>query len=61
MANIIRYNVHLPLGSGGSRIGQFKTLQEAKAFVGKQDLRIWKTWYCKNNSGKFRIAHQVQV
>ena len=61
MANIIRYNVHLSLGSGGARVGQFKTLDEAKAFVGNKDMSIWKAWYCKSPSGKYRIAHQVAI
>lgn len=61
MANIIRYNVHAPLGDGGSRVGQFKTLDEARIFVGGKDMSIWKAWYCRTPSGKYRIAHQVAI
>lgn len=57
----IRYNVHLSLGAGGGRVGQFKTLKEAKAFVGKQNMSIWKTYYHKFNDGKYRILGQKQV
>ena len=55
---IIRYNVRLPLGNGGGKVGQFKTLGDAKAFVGRQDLRIWKTWYERTNNGKYHIVHE---
>ena len=43
---IIRYNVHLSLGAGGAREGQFKTLAEARACAEeKGNCLIWKTWY----------------
>lgn len=61
MANIIRYNVHAPLGNGGSRVGQFKTLQEAKTFAKGMDYTIWKVWYGKLRDGRRYIAHQVQM
>ena len=56
----VRYNVHVSLGSGGGRIGQFKTLDEARAFVGKQNLFIWKTYYEKYGDRYF-VVHQEQV
>lgn len=62
--DLIRYNVHLPLGSGGSRIGQYKTLAEAKEAVkqaGRNDLQIWKTYYHKGNDGKYRSFLSDQV
>ena len=59
--DLIRYNVHLSLGAGGGRAGQFKTLKEAQAFVGKQNMTIWKTYYHKFNDGKYRILGEKQV
>lgn len=52
---VIRYNVHLPLGSGGSRIGSFRSLDEARQAVAsesRKDLQIWKTIYHKGSNGK---------
>lgn len=43
---IIRYNVHLSLGAGGARVGQFKTLDEAKACAAKEgNCQIIKSYY----------------
>ena len=61
MANIIRYNVHASIGDGGSRVGQFKSLDEARTFVDGKDMSIWKAWYCRTPGGKYRIAHQVII
>lgn len=49
---IVRYEVFLPLGAGGSRVGSYRTLDQAKAHPQK-DLQIWKTYYTKSKkSGK---------
>ena len=61
MKYIIRYNVHVSLGAGGGRVGQFKTLEEAKAFVGKQNLFIWKSWYIRLKDGRLHEVHYEQV
>lgn len=59
---IIRYNVHRSLGAGGCRVGQFKTLEEARACVGNQNLFIWKTWYEKfTENGRYHEIHYEQV
>lgn len=61
---IIRYNVYLPLGSGGARIGCYRTLEEARNAVkkeGRNDLKIWKTYYHKGQSGKFYRQGEVAV
>jgi hypothetical protein len=43
---IVRYNVHLSLGAGGARVGQFKTLDEAKACAAKEgNCQIIKSYY----------------
>jgi hypothetical protein len=57
---MVRYNVHLSLGAGGGRIGSFKTLAEAREFVGKQNLFIWKTYYEKHGD-KYYSVHTEQV
>ena len=52
---IIQYNVHLPLGAGGSRIGCYRTIEAARKAVakeGRDDLQIWKTTYHKGRNGK---------
>lgn len=56
---IIRYEVFLSLGSGGSRVGIYKTLEQAKAHPQK-DLQIWKTFYTKSmKSGKLYKQGEV--
>ncbi len=56
----IRYNVHLSLGAGGGRVGQFKTLAEAREFVGNKNLFIWKMYYEKIGE-KWYGMHYEQV
>jgi hypothetical protein len=59
---IIRYNVHRSLGAGGARVGQFKTIKEAREFVGDQNLFIWKTWYTKfTETDRYHQTHYEQV
>ena len=57
----IRYNVHRSLGAGGGRVGQFKTLEEARNFVGNQNLFIWKAYYHKGNDGKYRVFYEEEA
>ena len=58
---IIRYNVHLSLGAGGARVGQFKTLEEARAFSKGKNYHIFKTWYEKLKSGKVYQVHYEAI
>lgn len=56
----IRYNVHLSLGAGGARVGQFKTLAEAREFSKGKNYHIFKTWYTKYKEGGryHQVAYQ---
>ena len=59
---IIRYNVHLSLGAGGARVGQFKTLEEAKACATENgNCQIIKSYYERigSNNRLWEVAYKV--
>lgn len=59
---IIRYNVHLSLGSGGARVGQFKTLEAAKTCAAiNGNCQIIKSYYERIGSTNrlWEVAHTV--
>lgn len=59
---IIRYNVHLSLGAGGARVGQFKTLEEAKTCASNNgNCQIIKSYYERIGSTNrlWEVAHKV--
>ena len=47
-----RYEVTLPLGSGGSLLKTYKTLEEAKAYKEAKEFNIFKSVYGITASGK---------
>lgn len=59
MRYIQRYEVTLPLGAGGSRLGSYRSLSEARnAYAGK-DVDIFKTVYGVSASGaKMRLKSE---
>lgn len=59
---IIRYNVHLSLGSGGARVGQFKSLEEAKICAANNgNCQIIKSYYERIGSTNrlWEVAYKV--
>lgn len=51
MKYYVRFEACKPLGNGGATVAVFKTYKEAKEFVGKQDLNIFKNLYGVSPSG----------
>lgn len=51
MRKFYTYEVCYPLGSGGSLVKRFKSLDEAKEFKGSRDLYIYKSLYTVTDRG----------
>lgn len=57
MRQLVRYEVFLPLGAGGSFLKSYKSLEEAKAYDGAKDFTVYRSVYGVTDRGtKFRVG-----